>query len=135
MRNDTLRLATAVLLTFAVTSVPAQTVAKIDFKSVGRAWPLAADMNTYHMTGATLRRTLGNPAQRSQIPTDPRRDPTTGFVGSARNGQTPPGIEPLEVDLRDGLCGCGGHRKRQQHGGGQPQGIVSHGVSTSRADR
>ena len=51
------------------------------------------------MTGATLRRTLGNPAQRSEIPPDPRRDPQTGFVGSARDGATPPGIEPLEVDL------------------------------------
>jgi hypothetical protein len=56
-------------------------------------------MNTYHMTGATLRRTLGNPAQRTEIPPDPRRDPTTGFVGAARNGQTPPGVEPLPVDL------------------------------------
>jgi hypothetical protein len=85
MRNDVLRLAAAVLMTFAVTSAPAQTVADIDFESVGRAWPLKADLNTYHMTGATLRRTLGNPAQRSQIPPDPRRDPTTGFVGSVRS--------------------------------------------------
>src|SRR6185503_6174586 len=99
MRSDTLRLGAAVLMALAVTCASAQTVAKIDFKSVGRAWPLEADMNTYHMTGATLRRTLGNPAQRSQIPLDPRRDPTTGFVGSARNGRTPAGIEPLEVDL------------------------------------
>ena len=89
MRNDAFRLAAAILLTSAVTCASAQTVATIDFKSVGRAWPLAADLNTYHMTGATLRQTLGNPAQRSQIPPDPRRDPTTGFVGSARNGQTP----------------------------------------------
>ncbi|HEY9183230.1 MAG TPA: hypothetical protein VIQ99_08525, partial [Gammaproteobacteria bacterium] len=99
MRNDVLRLGAAVLMTFAVTSASAQSVAKIDFESVGRAWPLEADLNTYHMTGATLRRTLGNPAQRSQIPPDPRRDPTTGFVGSARDGATPPGIEPLAVDL------------------------------------
>jgi hypothetical protein len=55
-------------MTFAVTSAPAQTVAEIDFESVGRAWPLAADMNTYHMTGATLRRALGNPSlQRSGL--------------------------------------------------------------------
>src|SRR5262245_60372589 len=99
MRYDALRLAAALLMTFAVTPASAQTVAKIDFESVGRAWPLKADLNTYHMTGATLRRTLGNPAQRSQIPPDPRRDPTTGFVGSARNGETPRGIEPLAVDL------------------------------------
>jgi hypothetical protein len=99
MRNNAWRLAAAALLTFFATSASAQTVAEIDFESVGRAWPLAADMNEYHMTGATLRRALGNPAQRTQIPPDPRRDPETGFVGSARNGETPPGIEPLEVDL------------------------------------
>ena len=73
MRNDALRLAVAVLMTFSVTSASAQTVADIDLESVGRAWPLAADMNEYHMTGATVRRTLGNPAQRSEIPHDPAR--------------------------------------------------------------
>src|SRR5688572_18180242 len=99
MRNDALRLAAAALLTLYVGAGSAQTVAEIGFASVGRAWPLAADMNTYHMTGATVRRALGNPAQRSQIPPDPRRDPATGFVGSARGGATPPGIEPLDVDL------------------------------------
>ncbi|HEY8553278.1 MAG TPA: hypothetical protein VIL43_01920 [Burkholderiales bacterium] len=97
MRHDALRLAAA-CIAFSIASVSAQTVAKIDFQSVGRAWPLAADMNEYHMTGATMRTTLGNPAQRSQIPPDPRRAPD-GFVGSARPGETPPGIEPLEVDL------------------------------------
>jgi hypothetical protein len=99
MKRNALRLAAAALLTFNVTAASAQTVAKIDFESVGRAWPLAADMNEYHMTGATLRRTVGNPAYRTQIPDDPRRDPETGFVGSARGGDTPAGIEPLEVDL------------------------------------
>jgi hypothetical protein len=99
MSNNVWRLAAAALMTFAATSASAQTVAVIDFESVGRAWPLAADMNEYHMTGATVRRTLGNPAQRSDIPYDPRRDPTTGFVGSARGGQAPPSIAPLEVDL------------------------------------
>ena len=69
MRNDALRLAAAVWMTFAVTSAPAQTVAEIDFESVGRARPLAADLNTYHMTSATLRRasaTLPN-ARRSRL--------------------------------------------------------------------
>ncbi len=82
-----------------VPAASAQTVPKLDFVSVGRAWPLKADLNQYHMTGATLRQTMGNPAQRSQIPVDPRRDPASGFVGSARGGKTPPGIEPLAVDL------------------------------------
>jgi hypothetical protein len=98
MRIEVLRLAAA-LVACNVVSASAQTVAEIDFESVGRAWPLAADMNEYHMTGATVRQTLGNPAQRSQIPPDPRRDPETGFVGGAPSGQTPPGIEPLAVDL------------------------------------
>ena len=99
MRNDALRLAVSALMIFSMTSTQAQSVAQIDFDSVGRAWPLEADLNEYHMTGATLRRGLGNPAYRTQIPFDPRRDPETGFVGSARDGETPPGIEPLDVDL------------------------------------
>ena len=99
MRNDTLRLAATALMTFSMSAVFAQTAANIDFESVGRARPLAADLNEYHMTGATVRRGLGNPAQRTQIPFDPRRDPETGFVGSARNGETPPGVDPLPVDL------------------------------------
>ena len=99
MRNDALRLTVSALIIFSMTSTQAQSVAQIDFESVGRAWPLEADLNEYHMSGATLRRGLGNPAYRTQIPFDPRRDPQTGFVGSARDGETPPGIEPLDVDL------------------------------------
>lgn len=68
----------------------AQQVADMTFESVGRGAPLAADLNTYHMTGPTTRTTPGLD--------DPRRD-ATGFVGAARNGESPPGIEPLEVDL------------------------------------
>ncbi len=99
MRNAALKLTAAALLTLPVGHAIAQTVADIDFDSVGRAWPLADDLNEYHMTGATLRQGVGNPAYRTQIPFDPRRDPETGFVGSARDGDTPPGIEPLAVDL------------------------------------
>ncbi len=87
------------LMTLPMGSAIAQTLAKIGFESVGRAWPLAHDLNGYHMTGATLRQGLGNPAYRTQIPFDPRRDPETGFVGAARNGATPEGIEALAVDL------------------------------------
>jgi len=87
------------LMTLPMASAIAQTLAKIGFESVGRAWPLAHDLNGYHMTGATLRQGLGNPAYRTQIPFDPRRDPATGFVGAARNGATPEGIEALAVDL------------------------------------
>jgi hypothetical protein len=45
MRNDALRLAASALMTFSMSSAFAQTVAEIDFESVGRAWPLAADLN------------------------------------------------------------------------------------------
>jgi len=99
MNKNILQLALSVSITIPMTPVFAQTVADIDFDSVGRAWPLEADLNEYHMTGATMRQGLGNPAYRTQIPFDPRRDPETGFVGSARNGATPAGIEPLAIDL------------------------------------
>ena len=99
MNHKALRLTAFALLASTMTAPQAQTVADIDFVSVGRAWPLAEDLNAYHMTGATLRTGLGNPAYRTQIPFDPRRDPDTGFVGSARNGDSPDGIEPLAVDL------------------------------------
>src|SRR5690606_8694196 len=59
----------------------AQTVADPGFRSVGRGAPLAADLNEYEITGAAMRRDTGE------------------FIGSARNGESPPGIEPLEVDL------------------------------------
>lgn len=78
----------AMSLISAVSS--AQQVADPGFRSVGRGAPLAADLNEYHMTGPTTRTTPGLD--------DPRRD-ATGFVGSARDGASPPGVEPLEVDL------------------------------------
>jgi hypothetical protein len=68
----------------------AQQAAEVGFRSVGRGAPLAADINGYYMTGPTVRTIPGAD--------DPRRDPT-GFVGAARNGDSPPGVEPLEVDL------------------------------------
>ena len=64
-----------------------QQVAEIDFESVGRAWPLAHDLNQYELVGATTR-----------VPGGFRRDPDA-FTGSARAGESPPGIEPLERDL------------------------------------
>ena len=47
------------LMTLPMASAIAQTLAKIGFESVGRAWPLAHDLNGYHMTGATLRQGRG----------------------------------------------------------------------------
>jgi hypothetical protein len=75
--------------TFTGSSI-AQQVAEIGFESVGRAAPLLADINEYPFTGADIRPYRG-PATGSRDFTD--------FVGSARNGESPPGIEPLEVDL------------------------------------
>jgi hypothetical protein len=63
-------------------SVLAQQVADPGFESVGRGAPMLADLNEYEMVGATTRG--GGPG---------------GFTGSARNGDTPPGIQPLERDL------------------------------------
>jgi hypothetical protein len=34
-----------------------------------------------------------------QLPEDPRRDPETDIVGSARSGAPPSGVTPLDVDL------------------------------------
>ena len=58
----------------------AQQIADPGFESAGRGAPILADLNEYEMTGATAR---GGAA----------------FIGSARNGDSPPGIEPLERDL------------------------------------
>ena len=83
-----------------------QTVAKIDFVSVGRAAPLAADLNKYEMTGATMRRPPGQggpgqPGQPGQAPQAGQGGPPPEqlFTGSARDGAAPPGIKPLPVDL------------------------------------
>nr|MBO2512846.1 hypothetical protein [Gammaproteobacteria bacterium] len=81
------------------TTVEAQYIPDPGFKSVGRGAPLLADLNEYHMTGATVRRSIGDPAmQLRNIPEDPRRE-EDGFIGGARNGAVPEGIEPLEVDI------------------------------------
>ena len=69
-------------------SVRAQRAADPGFKSVGRGAPLLADLNTFEMTGATTR-----------APTAGGKPDPAGFIGSARNGDSPPGIEPLKVDL------------------------------------
>jgi hypothetical protein len=78
-------LALAALIGSAAT---AQQVADPGFESVGRGAPLAADLNQYQMTGATTRIAF--------TADGPRRGE---FTGSARNGASPPGIEPLQRDL------------------------------------
>jgi len=68
----------------------AQQTAQIDFVSVGRGAPLAADINEYPFTGATMR-VMGATGSFRERPRE--------FTGGARPGETPPGIEPLERDL------------------------------------
>jgi hypothetical protein len=71
-------------------SAAAQQVATIDFKSVGRAWPLKADLREYEIVGASIPTTFNNGAASFD---------EENFVGSARNGEAPQGVTPLPVDL------------------------------------
>lgn len=71
----------------------AQQVADPGFKSVGRGAPLAADLRQYEIVGAAMQRPFGPPGS------PPPRDATRTFVGTARNGDAPPGVTPLPVDL------------------------------------
>jgi hypothetical protein len=68
----------------------AQQTAQIDFQSVGRGAPLAADVNQYELTGATMRRGNGFVGPSAEPPS---------FTGGAGPGETPPGVEPLPVDI------------------------------------
>ncbi len=74
----------------AAASASAQQIAHTDSKSVGRGWPLAADLREYEITGPTIPVQFG--------PNGPIRDPNN-FIGAARNGAAPRGVEPLPVDL------------------------------------
>jgi hypothetical protein len=69
----------------------AQQVADPGFKSVGRGAPLAADVRKYEIVGAAVVRPFG--------PGGGAPGPAGTFVGSARNGDAPPGVTPLPVDL------------------------------------
>ena len=100
MQNNRMRVAIIAVAALLGSTATAQQTAKIDFKSVGRAWPLSADVNKLQMTGPTNRR----PA-----PTGPNA-PTPGqgraqaqqddyFMGAARNGDHPAGVDPLPIDL------------------------------------
>jgi hypothetical protein len=64
----------------AATSAGAQQVPDIGFVSVGRAAPLAQDVNKSQVVGSAVTR-------------------DGQFIGAAPPGQTPPGIQPLERDL------------------------------------
>lgn len=75
-------------LSMLSTCALAQAVHDPGFKSVGRGWPLAADVRQYEVVGAAILRDFNAP---------PGVKGT--FVGSARDGNVPPGVTPLPVDL------------------------------------
>ena len=81
--------ATAVLFTtsLSLTGTYGQETAQMDFESVGRGWPLAADANDYEVTGATFRGGFFQPGVERT------------FLGGAMGGEAPEGVEPLERDL------------------------------------
>jgi hypothetical protein len=83
-------LAIAVGALLSTTAVHAQQTASIDFKSVGRAAPLLVDINQQDIVGAAIRRSFGQAR--------PAAD-EGAFIGTARNGEHPPGVEPLPVDI------------------------------------
>ncbi len=82
----------SVLVVAAVMAAPAaaQQVTDPGFDSVGRGWPIAADLREHEIVGPTVEFEVEYPA--TPVHVGP-------FVGTARNGDVPEGIEPLEVDL------------------------------------
>jgi hypothetical protein len=68
----------------------AQQVTDPGFKSVGRGWPLAADLRDYEIVGAAIPASVGQDG--------PTYD-TAAFIGSARDGAVPEGVTALPVDL------------------------------------
>ncbi|MCP5145254.1 MAG: hypothetical protein H6978_10620 [Gammaproteobacteria bacterium] len=73
-------------------SADAQQSPQIDFVSVGRGAPVAADVNDYKLVGATVRgmNAFVGPG---------RTRPEPKFDGGANAGEVPPGITPLPVDI------------------------------------
>ncbi len=78
----------AVAAALGGTQAAAQAMPDIGFESVGRGWPLAADIYDHEVVGATVVRGFGQAA----VPNPP-------FIGLARDGAAPEGVEPLPVDL------------------------------------
>jgi len=86
------RLLSVLLFGFGGAAVAiAQQTAQIDFDSVGRGAPLAADANDFPLTGATV---PFIPGGNGEVEFD-----TDGAIVAAMNGAAPPGIEPLERDM------------------------------------
>jgi len=100
MQNNGMRVAIVAVAELLGSAATAQQTAKIDFKSVGRAWPLSADVNKLEMVGPTNRRPAPTGAN---APTPgqgrERAQQDDYFMGAARNGDHPAGIDPLPLDL------------------------------------
>src|SRR5690606_23845004 len=88
--NNGYRTASALAaLALSTSLASAQQLPDIGFESVGRAWPLAADIYDTEVVGA-VRALFGPP-----YPGEDR----TRYVGTARDGDVPDGVEPLPIDL------------------------------------
>jgi hypothetical protein len=80
----------AAAATLLGTSAGAQQVANVGFKSVGRGAPLKADLREYEIVGAAIPVTFGP---------DGAKPDDNAFIGSARNGDAPKGVKPLDIDM------------------------------------
>jgi hypothetical protein len=88
--NNGYRTASALAaLALSTSLASAQQLPDLGFESVGRAWPLAADIYDTEVVGA-VRALFGPP-----YPGEDR----TRYVGTARDGDVPEGVEPLPIDL------------------------------------
>jgi hypothetical protein len=90
MRNYVWRASAIAVASVLGAGAAAQQIAEVGFESVGRGAPLTADLRQYELVGPSIPVNFG--------PDGPRFDPDN-FIGSARNGEAPDGVEPLEVDL------------------------------------
>ncbi|HTX24747.1 MAG TPA: hypothetical protein VMD03_08825 [Steroidobacteraceae bacterium] len=93
MRRTAVWYASAITALSSLGAAWAQQVADPGFSSVGRGWPLAADARKYDYVGPTIARPFGPPGAPGPL------DPPGTFIGSARDGKAPPGIQPLPVDV------------------------------------
>jgi hypothetical protein len=92
MRHDAQCASLLALGALLAATATAQQTAEIDFESVGRGAPLADDANEFELTGAAIPFAAGAANGSLSFETD-------AVIAAAVNGESPPGIEPLERDL------------------------------------
>ena len=90
MKNNRMGIATVAASLLLGSAAGAQQTANVDFKSVGLAAPLLVHVNPQDIVGSAIRRSFGQ--------AQPASD-EGAFLGAARDGNAPPGIEPLAVDM------------------------------------